>query len=225
MPLNARTFLTAMLLLTGALALAACGGSSPARTVPAAAAPSGTATSVAGSTTGGATGAKGDGAGKGNAPSLLRAGTPAAIHAAADCIRTHGVPGFPDPVVDSSGHAYSDTRSIERAPDAVRQAIDHACSTLLATAGVDPTKQPPAPIALVRAGVVAARCVRAHGMPNRHDPNTESPYTPGHGFGLSENEVPAGGKLSAGFKEARQACGAELDAEVRASTLTSLAGG
>ena len=75
------------------------------------------------------------------------------------------------------------------------------------------------------AGVRAAECQRAHGLPNVKDPTANSPYTPGHGFGLTGDEVPTGGKASHGFQEAAHACRSQVDAEIRASTLSSLGSG
>ena len=82
--------------------------------------------------------------------------------------------------------------------------------------------EPPAPPQLVQAGVRAAECMRAHGLPNDADPTARSQYTPGHGFGISAGEIPAGGKLSHGCQHATHACAAQDDAEIRASTLSSL---
>jgi hypothetical protein len=56
-----------------------------------------------------------------------------------------------------------------------------------------------------------------------HDPNAESGYTPGHGFGHSAAEI-TGGKDSPGFQGFRTACRAEIDAEIEASSLASLGG-
>jgi hypothetical protein len=147
----------------------------------------------------------------------------AALHAAAQCIRGHGVPGYADPVLTPSGAVYSDSRSMQNAPPAVLNAVQAACGTLVARAGLNPGNEPPAPPQLVQAGVSAAQCERAHGLPNVHDPTANSPYTPGHGFGLTGNEVPTGGKQSQGFQQASHACRAQIDAELRASTLSSLA--
>ena len=72
----------------------------------------------------------------------------------------------------------------------------------MARAGLNPMHEPPAPPQLVQAGVRAAECMRAHGLPNDADPTANTPYTPGHGFGLGAGEVPAGGKLSHGFQQA-----------------------
>ena len=160
------------------------------------------------------------GASGGHTASSSRA---AALHAAAQCIRGHGIPGYADPVLTPSGAVYSDSRSIQNASPAVLSAVHPACGTLLARAGLNPENEPPAPPQLVQAGVSAAQCERANGLPNVQDPTANSPYTPGHGFGLTGNEVPAGGKASHGFQQAVHACHAQVDAEIRASTLSSLA--
>lgn len=145
-----------------------------------------------------------------------------ALRAAADCIRRHGIPGYADPVLTPSGAVYSDLRSIEDATAATRNAVRQACRTLLAHAQLDPMAEPPAPPQLVQAGVRAAECYRAHGLPNVRDPNARSPYTPGHGFGLDSSEVPPGGKASPGFQQALRACRAQDTAQIQASTLASL---
>jgi len=145
-----------------------------------------------------------------------------ALRAAANCIRRHGIPSYADPVLTPSGAVYSDLRSIQDATDATISAVRQACGTLLAQAQLDPSAEPPAPPQLVQAGVRAAECFRAHGLPNVRDPNARSPYTPGHGFGLDSSEVPQGGKASPGFQQAIHACMAQDTAEIQASTLASL---
>lgn len=162
--------------------------------------------------------------GSGSATQSSRGG---AMHAVGQCIREHGIPGFADPVADSQGRAYYDSRSIADAPPAVAAAAVHACQTLMAQAGVDASAdEPPAPPQLVQAGVKSAQCLRAHGLPNVRDPTSASPYTPGHGFGLSVADfggsAPAGGKANPAVQAAFQACRSELDVEIRASTLSSL---
>jgi hypothetical protein len=64
--------------------------------------------------------------------------------------------------------------------------------------------------------------MRAHGLPNDADPSARTPYTPGHGFGMTGAEMPAGGKASPVYQRAAQACRSLLDDEIRASTLSSL---
>lgn len=146
----------------------------------------------------------------------------AELHAAAQCIRQHGVPGYADPVLSPSGAVYSDSRSIQDASPAALSEVRAACGALMTRAGLNPGNEPPAPPQLVQAGVRSAECARAHGLPNMKDPTARTSYTPGHGFGMSADEVPAGGKLSRSFQEAVHACARQFAAEIRASTLSSL---
>jgi hypothetical protein len=146
----------------------------------------------------------------------------AELHAAAQCIRQHGIPNYQDPVLTPSGQVYTDQRSIQDAPESVLNAARQACGTLAARADLNPLNEPPAPPQLVQAGVRSAECMRAHGLPNVQDPTAQSPYTPGHGFGYTASEVPPGGKLNPAFQHAAQACRSLLDAEIQASTLASL---
>ena len=150
------------------------------------------------------------------------AGRGAELHAAAQCIRQHGIPSYQDPVLTPSGLVYTDSRSFDDEPRPVWDAIQQACGTLAARAGLSPDAEPPAPPQLVQAGVRSAECLRAHGMTHVQDPDAQWPYTPGHGFGFTMSEVPPGGKASPIFQHAAQACRSVLDAEIQASTLSSL---
>ena len=146
----------------------------------------------------------------------------AALHAAAQCIREHGIPSYPDPVLTADGKVYSDLQSFQLTPQATYDAIRQACGPLMVTANFDPTAEPPPPPALVQAGVRAAACMRAHGLPMVRDPGAQTPYAPGHGFGFTASELPAGFKFNPVFRRAATACQALLDAEDRASTLPAL---
>ena len=211
--------------LTGGLLLAGCGGSATSS-------PGVPALSQAAQGQGAqGQGAQGQGAQGQDSPSqgprqptsqLTGSARAAALRAAAQCIRQHGIPSYADPVLTASGQVYSDSRSIQDASQAVVDAIQQACGTLAAQAGLNPSYEPPAPPQLVEAGVRSAECLRAHGLPNVHDPTAQSPYTPGHGFGFTAGEIPAGGKLDPAYQAAAHACRALLDAEIRASTLASL---
>ena len=150
------------------------------------------------------------------------AGRAAELHAAAQCIRQHGIPSYADPVLTSGGQVYSDSRSIQGASDGTINAVQQACGALAARAGLNPGQEPPAPPQLVQAGVKAAECMRAHGLPNDRDPTAQTAYTPGHGFGFTRDEIPAGGKASPVYQAAAHACRSLLDDEIRASTLASL---
>jgi len=192
--------------LAGALLLAGCASSGPSSPVVP------TATQASG----------GAAAGQGTAAQGTGSGRAAALHAAAQCIRQHGIPSYADPVLTSGGQVYSDLRSIQDASDATLHAVQQACGALAARAGLNPGDEPAAPPQLVEAGVRAAECMRAHGLPNDQDPTAQTPYTPGHGFGMTASEVPAGGKASPVYQAAAHACRSLLDDEIRASTLASL---
>jgi hypothetical protein len=154
----------------------------------------------------------------------------AALHAAAQCIREHGIPTYQDPVLTADGHVYTDARSIQDADRNTRDTptldtVRRACGQLVAAAGFQPDDEAPAPPKLVAAGVKAAQCLRANGLPNYRDPTSSSPFVPGHGFQISSDEVPAGGKADPTVQRALQACRPLLDEEIRQSSLGNLANG
>jgi hypothetical protein len=105
-------------------------------------------------------------------------------------------------------------------------AIRHACGHLFVVAGLQPDDESPAPSQLVQAGVRSAQCLRANGLPDMRDPTSQTAFTPGHGFGISADELPnhgALGKQDPAVQRAFTACRSLLDAEIRASALSSLA--
>lgn len=149
----------------------------------------------------------------------------AKLHAAAECLRQHGVEHFADPVVGANGQVFTDRRPLEDAGQQTDEAAANACQGALNAADWNPRTMPPAPAALVAAGVKAAQCLRAHGLPNYRDPTASSEYTPGHGFGITGDELPPGAdKRNPTVQQAFQACRNLLDDENRASTLDQLAG-
>ena len=151
-----------------------------------------------------------------------------ALHAAAQCIREHGVPAYPDPVIAPDGSVYTDQRSLQEASKDSRTFFDPiraACQSLFSAANFNPSNEPKATPALVQAGVRAAQCMRAHGLPNYRDPTASTPFTPGHGFGLTIDQLPAGGKTNAIVQRAQHACAAQITAELNASKLSSLSHG
>lgn len=200
------------------IAVAACSSSHPASTVPSL-----------------------HGSGPQSGPSVgTGPGRVTALHAAAQCIREHGVATYQDPVLTADGHVYTDARSIQNlgasskktakgggtGGSTVLDTIRRACGSLLTAAGFLPDDEAPAPPRLVQAGVVAARCLRAHGLPNYRDPTSATPFTPGHGFGATMDELPnngALGKQDPVVQRAFTACRPQLDAEITASDLQHLA--
>jgi hypothetical protein len=150
------------------------------------------------------------------------------LHAAAQCIRDHGVPNYQDPVVDPNGNVYTDQRSLQEFAKEDRTAVDRlltACRTELSQANFNPQDQPPASPALVQAGVRAAQCLRAHGLPNVKDPSSTTEFVPGHGFSFTSDELPPGGKTSGVLQQAFESCRSIVDEENNASTLANLSHG
>ena len=111
-------------------------------------------------------------------------------------------------------------------PPRRNQREDAPSGTLQFGAGVSAGSQPPAPPQLVAAGVRAAQCLRANGLPAVRDPTPDTPFTPGHGFSLTDQDFggswPVGGKANPAVRAALQACRGLLDKEIEASTLSSL---
>jgi hypothetical protein len=169
-------------------------------------------------------GGEGSGGDKGYRPTCVGTTGDArknALHAAADCIRRHGIPTYTDPVLTADGHVYTDARSLQDADENTVQAVVQACTNLILAAQLVPDGQAPAPPKLVQAGVKAAQCMRANGLPNYHDPTANSLFTPGHGFSIQAGDLP-GDKTDPTVQHAAQACRSVLDAEARASSLGSL---
>ena len=103
-------------------------------------------------------------------------------------MRSHGVPNFPDPNVAGGGFqvqisGYHSSVSIGNIPGINQQspafrAANLACQKLLpAGGGAGPGQQHPSAAAMAQARA-AAKCMRAHGVPNFPDPGTFMPSNP-----------------------------------------------
>jgi len=146
----------------------------------------------------------------------------AKLHAAAQCVREHGAPNYQDPILTSDGYVYTDDASFRDVSGDQLTAITNACQELIHAANFAIRDQGPPPPALIQAGVRAAQCMRAHGLPNIKDPTVDSHFTPGKGFSLNRDELPPGGKQNPILQRAVDACRPVLDAESAASSLGSL---
>ena len=94
-------------------------------------------------------------------------GTPSKAHglvAFSACMRSHGVPNFPEPQTTGSGVRLNLTPAIANSPK-FKSAMKH-CRSLLPNGGVGPTITP-ADKADYLKGVA---CMRSHGYPNFPDP-------------------------------------------------------
>jgi hypothetical protein len=153
------------------------------------------------------------------------------LHAAAECIREHGVPDYQDPVVGPGDVVYSDQRSLEKVPPSVVNDVEQACRSLAAAANWDPSQRPHPTAQMLRDGVREAQCFRAHGLPNWPDPKPSDTFDPGHGFQVTDSAF-AGAvapgqnpKQSPVFQNVASACRTEIDATTRDSQLSNLAHG
>jgi len=86
------------------------------------------------------------------------------------CMRSHGIPDFPDPTAGPNGGAGFQIRSgpgSDLDPNSARfEAADKACKPLLPNGGV----APPMSAAQQQKFLAWAACIRAHGVPNFPDP-------------------------------------------------------
>ena len=112
------------------------------------------------------------------------------------CMRSHGVPNFPDP--DSSGQLPKGDAQQFGVSTSQYQAAQRACQHLLPTGGsllqqeYQCMQNNDCPQALVQRMLTAmrklARCMRSHGMPNFPDPAPDSggPFFPISKAGISD---------------------------------------
>lgn len=125
--------------------------------------------------------------------------------ALAECMRSHGVPNFPDPTKGPGGEGFSVTASPGSSAvtiDGIQfngpvfQSADRACHFLSGGSG------PPTITESQKEALFAkARCLREHGVPNFPDP-TIGPG--GHGIGI---RLPPGvSPDSPAFRQAARAC-------------------
>lgn len=90
------------------------------------------------------------------------------------CIRSHGVPNFPDPKVSGQAVRMGSPRTIQ---SPAFQSAAHACQRLLPKG--PPGSEPPSGQAQARMLTVSA-CMRKHGISGFPDPSTSPPSNPGN---------------------------------------------
>ena len=190
---------------------AACGEGSASPTVPRLSASGGAGTGTATSTDN-PNAVGGDGS----------ADRRARLHAAAQCIRTHGAPQYQDPLLTADGYVYTDDVSLRDIEQPQLTAIDTACHDLINAANFSMRDQGPPPPKMIAAGVKSARCLRANGLPDYKDPTVDTPFSPGKGFGLNPQSLPAAGKRDPTVQRALHACRSLLDDEAALSSLGNL---
>ena len=89
----------------------------------------------------------------------------AVLHQFVDCVRSHGMPDFPDGSIDSHG-IVSFPDSAPRVPD---RAVN-ACQVYFNRLPPQPSVSPPVPQQLFQELLSFARCMRGHGVADWPDP-------------------------------------------------------
>jgi hypothetical protein len=129
----------------------------------------------------------------------------------ANCMRSHGVPNFPDPSA-GGGIQINSSSGIDPQSPAFQDA-QKACSSLLPGGG-----SPRGPVSETRklAMLRLAQCMRRHGLTTFPDPTSSPPspgHGPGHGIGIAFGApgsfiaVPQALIQSPGFRQAAAECG------------------
>jgi hypothetical protein len=98
-----------------------------------------------------------------------------AMRQLAHCIRSHGEPGFPDPIINPVTGAPDFPQDAPHVPENIQQ----ACQSIANRLPPDAQQSQP-PTARSMQGLVRfAHCMRSHGVPNWPDPNAlgEFPLT------------------------------------------------
>ena len=114
----------------------------------------------------------------------------------AECMRTHGVPNFPDPVRSSNGNISFNPKADSNSPQF--SSANNTCKHLLPDNGGMPTATQ---IAAETTKLLEwAHCMRTHGLPNFPDPKIISNS---HQFGIQLQ----GNPNSPQFQAAQKACG------------------
>jgi hypothetical protein len=99
------------------------------------------------------------------------------IHTAAQCLRDHGIPNFPDPVVDTHGNLQYDDQLIRSLPAAVAEAAQTACQSQVNVAqSAVSAAQPAATPQEIQQATQFAQCMRRHGWPNFPDPDSHASF-------------------------------------------------
>jgi hypothetical protein len=89
----------------------------------------------------------------------------------ADCMRSHGVPSFPDPTTSPR-----EFKTAFNTQSPAFHSAETGCAHLLPGGGPRNQSAPPSP-AQVAALVAFARCMRSHGFPSFPDPNSSGQLT------------------------------------------------
>jgi hypothetical protein len=149
-----------------------------------------------------------------SAPGAGQTGTTASTTAAltrfSACMRSHGVPSFPDPSSTQSGdsgfgidgYSFNLPANLDTQSPAYKTAYK-ACFAPLAAGGGGSARDQAFVAKARQAGLARARCMRAHGVPNFPDPK----ITVSGGSISSSSGAPGINPRSPAFQRAQKICG------------------
>lgn len=127
----------------------------------------------------------------------------------ADCMRSHGVPGFPDPSSTQNGdnsfgvdgYNFNLPADLNTQSPAYRSA-EKACQSLIGLGAGGPARNPALMAKTKRAALAHAQCMREHGVPNFPDPT----ITSNGGAIVQSSGNPGIDPRSPAFQRARTSC-------------------
>ncbi|HWF75078.1 MAG TPA: hypothetical protein VG186_17145 [Solirubrobacteraceae bacterium] len=134
-----------------------------------------------------------------------------------DCMRSHGIPGFPDPSKSAGGGGALIIRAspgsqFDPSSPAFASA-QHACAKYSPKGG--PGRAGGIPAQAKQQALRFSACMRTHGVPGFPDP-----VFSGNGIGLQLNPGSGASPASPAFKAAQKACGSPLPGGVVSSSGT-----
>jgi hypothetical protein len=102
--------------------------------------------------------------------------TPSPLVAYSECMRSHGVTGFPDPT--SNGEIPKEKVVAAVVSNPRSPAAQRACRHLIPESGLGPPQTATPTRTRIADALSFARCVRAHGFPSFPDPTSQGQLTP-----------------------------------------------
>ncbi|MGD0809028.1 MAG: hypothetical protein ABSA91_04880 [Acidimicrobiales bacterium] len=117
-----------------------------------------------------------------------------ALLLATQCLRQHGLPNLPGPILATAGPAKGemilDKPALAAYPRSVVSQATQACSTALARAGLSSGSDAAASAQELRYLLAFAHCVRDHGISNFPDPNAQGGFNLA-GTGINTHDLTA----------------------------------
>lgn len=95
----------------------------------------------------------------------------------AACVRAHGLPNLPDPVLDEHGDAdFGAGNGALKGALTTGSPLDRACAAILHRLPASAKQVRPPTAAELQQEVLFARCMRAHGLPDWPDPSPDGTF-------------------------------------------------